>query len=87
MYKKLLFFFLCLSPFWAFAQTGGVKGKIVEDGTDEPMIGVTVLVEGTSKGGVTDLDGNFELKGIAAGKQKLRISYIGYETLNPEVEI
>ena len=37
-----------------FAQSGVVRGKIFEDATGEDLIGVTVMLEGTGKGAITD---------------------------------
>lgn len=60
-------------------QTSTVKGTIV-DGSGEPVIGASVVVVGNkSQGTVSDLDGNFELKGISKNAT-LEISYIGYVT-------
>lgn len=50
---------------------------IVKDETGEPLIGVSVVVEGTTIGTITDFDGNYELS-VPAGS-KLVFSYIGYE--------
>ncbi len=52
-------------------------GKVV-DATGEPLIGVSVVVKGTSNGTITDMDGNFTLK--AAQGDILEVSYIGYST-------
>ena len=49
---------------------------IVKDTKGEPLIGVSVLVKGTTNGTVTDLDGKFTLK-VSAG-DILEFSYIGY---------
>ncbi len=46
-----------------FAQTVDVKGTVVDE-TGEPLIGVTVMVAGTSNGTATDLDGNYSLKNV-----------------------
>ena len=54
-----------------------VKGNVV-DAAGEPLIGVSVLVKGTTNGAVTDLDGNFTLE--ASEGAMLEISYIGYST-------
>lgn len=59
----------------AFAQNM-VKGT-VKDASGEPIIGASVLIDGTSTGTVTDLDGNFTLN-VKPG-QTLTISYIGYQ--------
>lgn len=47
---------LCLIPNGAFAQNIRVEGQ-VKDETGEPMIGVSVMVEGTGTGVITDFDG------------------------------
>lgn len=60
-------------------QQGRVVSGQVFDENHEPVIGASVLVEGTTTGTVTDLDGNFELPTVAPGA-KLQISYVGYVT-------
>ncbi|QRX64488.1 TonB-dependent receptor [Dysgonomonadaceae bacterium zrk40] len=62
----------------ANAQTGtqiNVSGSVT-DVNGEPLIGVNILVEGTSTGTVTDYDGNFQLR--VPADAVLNISYIGY---------
>lgn len=54
--------------------TGNVK-----DATGEPLIGVNVLVKGTTIGGVTDVNGNYSLSDVAPNAV-ISISYIGYKT-------
>ena len=53
-----------------------IKGVIVDE-TDFPLIGATVMVKGTSNGGVTDLDGKFTI--TAKKGDVLSVSYIGYK--------
>ncbi|MDE6480694.1 MAG: TonB-dependent receptor [Muribaculaceae bacterium] len=60
----------------AFAQNVDVSGTVLDD-QGEPLIGVTVMVEGTSNGTATDFDGNYSLKNVPS-KGKLVFSYIGY---------
>jgi len=43
------------------AQTGTIKGSVVDAKTNEPLIGASVLIEGTNLGRAADLDGNFEI--------------------------
>lgn len=52
-----------------------VKGQVV-DNLGEPLVGVTVKVDGTQKATVTDSDGNFQLKGVPAGAT-IEFRYIG----------
>lgn len=58
-------------------QQGEVTGRVI-DVNGEPIIGATVIVQGTSNGTITDFDGNFTLN--AMNNAVLEISYIGYET-------
>ena len=67
---------LLLNSAMMFAQSA-VTGQ-VKDQTGEPLIGVSILEQGTNNGTVTDIDGNFRLN-VAQGKT-LNISYIGYKT-------
>ena len=61
----------------AVQQNGNhkVTGRVV-DSAGEPLIGATIMVEGTKDGTVTDIDGNFTIN--TTSKAKLVISYVGY---------
>ncbi|MDE5786384.1 MAG: SusC/RagA family TonB-linked outer membrane protein, partial [Duncaniella sp.] len=61
-----------------FAQNITVTGT-VEDESGEPVMGASVLVDGTSNGMATDLDGNFTITNVSP-KAKLIVSYIGCKT-------
>ncbi len=71
---SLLLMFVGLQ--YAAAQQLNVKGTVT-DPSGEPVIGASVMVEGTKTGTSTDIDGVFTVTADAKGK--LRISYIGYE--------
>jgi len=62
--------------FVAYAQKT-VTGTVV-DATGEPMIGVSILVDGTTNGGVTDFDGNFTIQNVPEDGV-LKISYVGFK--------
>ena len=68
-------------PLQVFAQAGSrtITG-IVLDENNEPMVGVTVIVPGTTTGTATDINGSFSLV-IAATATELEFSYIGYESM------
>lgn len=59
-----------------FAQNVDITGTVVDE-TGEPLIGVTVMVQGTTNGTATDLDGNYALKNVPS-KGKISFSYVGY---------
>ena len=62
----------------AFADIN-VKGKVIDADGSEPLIGVSILVQGTTQGTITDFDGNFEI--TVPDKSVLQFSYIGYKTI------
>ena len=64
----------------ALAQTFRVKGTVVSAEDNEPLIGATILQEGTTNGVVTDVDGNYTIEVKGASKATLVFSYVGMET-------
>lgn len=70
---------LCLAGFAQKAVTGRVT-----DASGEPLIGVSVVVKGTSKGGVTDMDGKFTIPSVSPSTT-LQFSYVGYKTKDLKV--
>ncbi len=66
------------------AQNITVSGT-VEDSSGEPLIGASILVEGTKDGASTDIDGNFSLKNVSP-KAVLKVSYVGYRTESVKVD-
>lgn len=66
---------LCSTAAMAQSQKTGV----IKDANGEPLIGVTVLEQGTSNGTVTDVNGRYTLK-TTKPNAKLKVSYIGYES-------
>lgn len=76
--KPLLVLLMCMSYLLAYAQTK-ITG-VIKDVTGESMVGVNVLVKGTTNGTITDIDGNFTLNDVSDKNATLIISYIGYLT-------
>ncbi len=74
----------CLMPNEVFAQDLTVTGT-VQDETGEPLIGVSVVIQGRGAGGITDLDGNFRIQSVRRGAT-LEFSYVGYKTQQRRVE-
>ena len=69
---------LLLSVFCFVAYAQKTITGTVKDASGEPMIGVSVVVDGTTIGGVTDFDGNFTIQNVSE-KAVLKISYIGFK--------
>lgn len=62
------------------AQTQTCRGNVVDDATNEPLVGVTVMPVGSGQGTVTDIDGSFVISVPATVKQ-LKFSYVGMKTV------
>ena len=74
----VLFIMLLLGIHMMYAQQLSIKGTVTDKRLNDPIIGASVLVEGTSNGTITDMDGNFSLKNVSKGNV-LVVSYIGYQ--------
>ncbi len=76
-YTILLFLTLLWSSTAAVAQTGKIAGSVV-DQNEAPLIGVNVIVDGTTIGAVTNVDGYFSILNIRPGIHTLRATFIGF---------
>ncbi|MBI2950439.1 carboxypeptidase-like regulatory domain-containing protein, partial [bacterium] len=71
----------------AGAEIGNISGVVVDARTGEPVAGATVRVAGLPLGAVADTSGQFVLRGVPAGRQRLRAERIGYARLSQEVTV
>lgn len=83
MEKKLLLFLACLlaSIGLATAQTQKVTGVVISSEDNQPVVGASVLVKGTSLGTVTNIEGQFTLPSVPSSARTLKISFIGMKSL------
>ncbi len=90
IYRLLaLFFILNLAQKEAFGQAlATIKGRVIDDATEQGLAYVNVLLVGTTQGTTTNEEGYFVLKNVPLGYQQLQASSIGYEdALSEEVLI
>ena len=83
VYQLLLLTLTLTAPLVASAEQS-IRGKVLDKKTNEALIGATILVEGTTKATSADIDGNFQLNGLGAGKYNLLVSYVSYQSLKLE---
>ena len=77
-----IFILILFSFSSSFAQNKGeVQGYVRDFKTQEPLIGVTVSIEGIQKGTQTDVDGRYKITGIPTGSYNIKASFVGYEAL------
>lgn len=84
LYAFLLF---SVISFQSFSQ-GSIEGVVKDAKTNEPLIGANVLIQGTSIGAATDLDGKFVISNVKAGTYNLQVTFVTYKTqLIPDVVV
>lgn len=85
MKKKLLFLiFLSIilantSSILLAGTTGKVSGKVTDSDSKEPLIGINVILEGTTLGAASDFDGNYIINNIPPGIYNVIVSGVGYQ--------
>ncbi len=80
-FKYLLLYVLIITiiPFNLFGgTTGKIAGRATDARTKEPLIGVNIVIVGTSSGAATDVDGNYFILNISPGVYEIKASEIGY---------
>ncbi len=90
MEKRILLSLLLIGiSSWAIAQTGTIKGTILDATSKEAIIGGSVVLKGTTPpvGTATDVEGNFELGRVPTGKHTVVISYVSYKPKEVEVTV
>lgn len=93
MLKKIPLFLTCallLGLFSAtslYAQVGSLSGQVTDAVTGEELIGATVLIVEIERGAPTNLSGVYTVNDIPVGTYQMRVSYVGYRSLNTEINI
>ncbi len=64
----------------AFAQNGTLSGKVLDAKSNEAIIGANVVIEGTTVGAATDMDGKFQINNVKPGTYNVVISFVTYKT-------
>ena len=77
-YFLLFIFVLVLLQNEIYSQTGVLSGTVSDAKTGEPLIGATVILEGTTIGSATNDDGRYFIRNIPAKSYNITVSFIGY---------
>ena len=65
----------------AYSQSGKISGKVIDGNTGEALPFVNVMIEGTTQGAATDLDGNYFIINLPPGTYSVKASAIGYNSI------
>jgi len=88
MKASFLVSFILLISYISLAQTGNIQGTVIDNITKEPIPFANLLLENTSNGVTTDIDGNFSITGITPGIYTLLCSVVGYNKfILPELTV
>lgn len=79
--KKLLIVLFLYQYIVLAGVTGKLVGKVTDAHTGEPLIGASVVLDGTKFGAVTGADGSFIIINLPPNLYKVKVSYVGYEPL------
>ncbi len=85
--KKVLFSLaFCLAAISSWAQQS-LSGKVLDAKSGEPLFGASVWTEKQGRGAVTDENGNFTISKLQTGEIQLRVSFVGFETLQQSLTL
>ncbi|MDB5123331.1 MAG: SusC/RagA family TonB-linked outer membrane protein [Mucilaginibacter sp.] len=84
--KYVLLFAFLMTSVIAFAQTGSIKGKVVDE-TNTSLPGASVSIDGTTIGSTTDVNGNYTITGLKPGSYSITARFVGYVVLKKTVTV
>ena len=87
MRTSLFLLFSFVATAFLSAQTGTVRGNVIDAETGEPIIYGNVRIAGTNLGETTDFDGFFTIANVPVGTYELIASYVGYDSTAVEITV
>ena len=84
LYKTFLLLLLTTSSLWA-QNSAELSGKITDKATQKPLMGADIYLKELKKGGSTDMQGYYHLKGIPEGTYTIIGSYLGYQSFSKKI--
>jgi CarboxypepD_reg-like domain len=78
--------FFTLIALFSYAQNATLKGSIKDAESKEALIGASIVVKGTTKGVISDFDGNYSLE-LKKGEYTIVFSYVGYSPIEENLVV
>ena len=79
MKKSFLLILFLFFGVYCFSQTGTIRGFVSDKNTGEPIMFCNIIIDGTSYGSQTDINGMYTLAKIPGGEHKISVTFIGYK--------
>ncbi|MBT5750246.1 MAG: carboxypeptidase-like regulatory domain-containing protein, partial [Flavobacteriales bacterium] len=80
MRKLLLLLSISIFTTSIYSQTGNIRGFVYDKSSGEPIMFCNVILQGTTIGASTDINGMYNISKVLAGDYILMVTYIGYDT-------
>ncbi|HHJ53587.1 MAG TPA: hypothetical protein ENJ89_10365, partial [Caldithrix abyssi] len=77
----LLILLGCFSLSWATVQKGNLAGTVRDKISQQPLVGVNIVVENTIQGAASDVNGNYFIPALQPGSYNISFQYLGYQTV------
>ncbi|MDP6909475.1 MAG: carboxypeptidase-like regulatory domain-containing protein, partial [Flavobacteriales bacterium] len=87
LFSITIVFGLLLLGNHALAQTGKVKGFVYDSENGEPILFTNVILEGSTLGAATDVNGYYIITKVPVGDHTLKVTYLGYDTLSVPIKV
>ena len=78
---------LVLATTSAFAQTGGIRGKVIDASNGESLPNANIVVKELNRGASSDINGNYAITNIPAGTYTVESSFVGYKRFSTRVTV
>ena len=86
LFLKIFITCILFIPYSIFA-TGQLKGTVTDSLTSETLVGANLILEGTSIGAATNIEGNYTINAIPPGTYTIKCTYIGYKSKEVKINI
>lgn len=80
-----VFLLLCLGSSSVFAQSATIRGVITDATTQEPLIGATVVLSGTSFYGIAGMDGSYVIRDVPFGEYEVEVSFVSFQRISDSI--
>ena len=87
MRKYLLLLSISILTTIAYSQTGNIRGFVYDKNSGEPIMFCNVILQGTTTGASTDINGMYNISKVLAGDYTLTVKYIGYKSLEVNITL
>lgn len=79
MHKTLLSFVILIISLHGSGQSGRIEGRVLDEINNDPIPFANLVIEGTTNGSTSDINGKFQFVDLTPGLYTLQVSYVGYE--------